>query len=77
VWLKTCDALGQSALDSVDVALDPSEMEGLDEQALKDKYDDFVKDQRKANSSSLPDDNYEDEKKNKKKKQKAALSFEL
>ncbi len=77
MWLKTCDALGQSALDSVDVALDPSEMEGLDEQALKDKYDDFVKDQRKANSSSLPDDNYEDEKKNKKKKQKAALSFEL
>jgi len=31
------DMLGQGALDSVDVALDPSEMEGLDEQALKDK----------------------------------------
>jgi hypothetical protein len=57
----------------VDVALDPSEMEGIDEQALKDKYDDYVKEQRKANSSALPDDSYEDEKKNKKKKQKVAL----
>jgi splicing factor 3B subunit 2 len=71
----TCDAFVQSALDSVDVALDPSEMEGMDEQALKDKYDDFVKEQRKANSSSLPDDNYEDDKKIKKKKQKVALDF--
>lgn len=57
----------------MDVALDPSEMEGIDEQALKDKYDDYVKEQRKANSSALPDDSYEDEKKNKKKKQKVAL----
>jgi hypothetical protein len=64
---------GQGALDSVDVALDPSEMEGLDEQALKDKYDDYVKEQRKANSSALPDDSYEDEKKSKKKKQKVRV----
>ena len=69
----TCDAFGQGALDSVDVALDPSEMEGLDEQALKDKYDDHVKEQRKANSSSLPDDSYEEEKKSKKKKQKVSV----
>ena len=71
------NACGQGALDSVDVALDPSEMEGLDEQALKDKYDDFVKEQRKANSSSLPDDSYEDEKKSKKKKQKVILFCEV
>lgn len=63
----------QGALDSVDVALDPSEMEGMDEQALKDKYDDYVKEQRKANSSALPDDTYEDEKKSKKKKQKVRI----
>lgn len=64
---------GQGALDSVDVALDPSEMEGMDEQALKDKYDDYVKEQRKANSSALPDDSYEDEKKSKKKKPKVRV----
>lgn len=57
----------------MDVALDPSEMEGMDEQALKDKYDDYVKEQRKANSSALPDDSYEDEKKSKKKKQKVRV----
>ena len=67
----------QGALDSVDVALDPSEMEGMDEQALKDKYDDYVKEQRKANSSALPDDAYEEEKKSKKKKQKVTLCFVL
>lgn len=68
-----CDAFEQGALDSVDVALDPSEMEGMDEQALKDKYDDHVKEQRKANSSSLPDDSYEEEKKSKKKKPKVGV----
>ena len=73
--LMRCVALtqGQGALDSVDVALDPSEMEGMDEQALKDKYDDHVKEQRKANSSSLPDDSYEEEKKSKKKKPKVGV----
>ncbi len=73
VWGWARDALGQGALDSVDVALDPSEMEGMDEQALKDKYDDYVKEQRKANSSSLPDDAYEEEKKGKKKKSKVIV----
>ena len=68
--------MGQGSLDSVDLALDPSEMEGMDEQALKDKYDDFVKEQRKANSSSLPDDSYEEEKKSKKKKQKVIMSLD-
>ena len=72
-----CNMLHQGALDSVDVALDPSEMEGMDEQALKDKYDDYVKEQRKANSSALPDDAYEEEKKSKKKKQKVTLCFVL
>jgi hypothetical protein len=70
-----CNSLHQGALDSVDVALDPSEMEGMDEQALKDKYDDYVKEQRKANSSALPDDAYEEEKKSKKKKQKVKYMY--